>query len=137
MKHFRSQNVGFIINFCHGIRKLDFWGKKSADEAAANEYKITFQKHVDEHKLSPHQIYNTDETGLLWRCLPNFTLAGAEEIRAKGFKKNKDRLPILVCGNASGDHKLTPFVFGKYKNPRPLKLLQIYQLFTMLREITG
>lgn len=119
-----SFSKGWLHNFKvrHGIRKLDVSGEiKSADEAAANEYKITFQKLVDEHQLSPAQIYNADETGLLWRCLPNSTLAGAEESSAKGFKKNKDRITILVCGNASGNHKLTPFVIGKYKKPRPLK----------------
>lgn len=119
-----SFSKGWLHNFKirHGIRKLDISGEiKSADEAAANEYKITFQNLVDQYDLSAPQIYNADETGLLWRCLPNSTLAGSDESSAKGFKKNKDRLTVLVCGNASGDHKLTPFVIGKYKKPRPLK----------------
>lgn len=33
------------------------------------------------------------------------TLTSEDEKRAKGFKKNKDRLTILLCANAStGDH---------------------------------
>uniref|UniRef100_A0A1B6ML08 HTH CENPB-type domain-containing protein n=1 Tax=Graphocephala atropunctata TaxID=36148 RepID=A0A1B6ML08_9HEMI len=119
-----SFSKGWLHNFKirHGIRKLDVSGEiRSADEAAANEYKITFQNLINDHNLSPSQIYNADETGLLWRCLPNSTLAGAEESSAKGFKKNKDRLTVLVCGNASGDHRLIPFVIGKFKKPRPLK----------------
>lgn len=29
-------------------------------------------------------------------------------------------MTVLVCGNASGDQKLTPFLIDKYTNPRPL-----------------
>lgn len=115
---------GWLHNFKirHGIRKLDISGEiKSADSAAANEYKLTFENLVKEHNLSPTQIYNADETGLLWRCLPNSTLAGGDESNAQGFKRNKDRLTVLVCANASGNHKLMPFVIGKFKNPRALK----------------
>lgn len=106
----------------HGIRKLDFSGEaKSADVVAANEFKIFFQDFVEKNDLSPFQVYNADETGLLWRCLPNSTLAGHDEKSAKGFKMNKDRLTVLCCGNASGDHKLKLFVIGKYKKPRAFK----------------
>jgi hypothetical protein len=70
----------------HGIRKLGISDEqKSSDQEAAEEYIDTFAKVVQEHDLTPVQIYNADETGLLWRCLPNKTLAGGEEV-ADGFK---------------------------------------------------
>lgn len=115
---------GWLRNFKirHGIRRLDVSGEtRSADNDSAVEYKDTFESIVTEHALSPSQIYNADETGLLWRCLPASTLAGAEEKCAKGFKHNKDRLTVLLCSNASGDHQCTPFVVGKYKKPRAFK----------------
>lgn len=87
-----SFSKGWLHNFKnhHGIRKLDVFGEiKSADEAVANEYKTTFQKLVDDHNLFPPQIYNADETGLLWWCLPNSPLAGAEESSAKDLKRIK------------------------------------------------
>lgn len=106
----------------HGIRKLDVAGEsRSADENAAEEYKDTFSSLVLRWELTRCQVYNADETGLLWRCLPTSTLAGGDEKSAKGFKKNKDRLTVLLCANASGDHQLTPVVIGKYKKPRALK----------------
>ena len=42
-----------------------------------------------DNDLTPEQIYNADETGLLWRCLPTSTLAGGGEKAAKGLKKTK------------------------------------------------
>lgn len=106
----------------HGIRKLDVAGElRSADHNAAEEYKTYFDGFVEKHNLTASQIYNADETGLLWRCLPNSTLAGNTETCAKGFKKNKDRLTVLFCSNASGNHMLTPYVIGKYKKPRAFK----------------
>ncbi|GBM62577.1 Jerky [Araneus ventricosus] len=66
-------------------------------------------------------IYNADETGLLWRCVPTYTLAGGGEKAAKGFKIDKDRLTVLLCANASGNHRVTPFVIGKSEKPRAFK----------------
>jgi hypothetical protein len=70
----------------HGIRKLDISGKqKSSDQEAAEEYIDTFAEIVQEHDLAPEQIYNANEMGLLWHCLPNKTLAGGDEKVADGF----------------------------------------------------
>ena len=45
----------------------------------------------------PEQIYNTDETGLLWKCLPQRTLVSTHEKSAPGFKKAKDMLfPLFI-----------------------------------------
>lgn len=102
--------------------RLDVAGEsKSADENAAQEYKNIFSTLVSQRKLTRCQVYNADETGLLWRCLPTSTLAGGDETCAEGFKKNKDRVTVMLCANAAGDHKITPFVIGKYKKPTALK----------------
>ncbi|GBM09189.1 Jerky [Araneus ventricosus] len=66
------------------------------------------------------QIYNADETGAYLRCLPTSTLTGPNEISAHGFKKNKERLTVLTCANATGSHKIKLLVIGKSKNPRAL-----------------
>lgn len=115
---------GWLRNFKqrHGIRQLDISGETcSADADAAERYSATFSKLVNDHGLLPCQIYNADETGLFYRSLPERTLAGAGEKSAKGFKRNKERLTVLTCANASGTHKLKLLVIGKYKNPRALK----------------
>lgn len=115
---------GWLRNFKfrHGIRRLDVTGETlSANQNSAEKYKDEFEKIVADNDLTPEQIYNADETGLLWRCLPTSTLAGGGEKAAKGFKKNKDRLTVLLCANASGNHRMTPFVIGKSAKPRAFK----------------
>lgn len=103
----------------HGIRKLDVSGEQeSANVEAAESFKETLKKLIADENLSAHQIYNADETGFLYRCLPSTTLAGMKEKAAKGFKKNKDRLTVLCCANAAGSHRVKLLVVGKAKKPR-------------------
>jgi hypothetical protein len=66
-------------------------------------------------KYDLSQIYNADETGLFFRCLPAKTLA------CSGGKKSKKRLSVLLGANADGSDKLLVFVIGKSKNPRCFK----------------
>ena len=56
-----------------------------------------------------------DECGLFYRMEPNATLATRP---VSGKKKNKDRLTVALCVNASGTEKLKPLVIGKSKRPR-------------------
>lgn len=115
---------GWLRNFKfrHGIRRLDVTGETlSANKDSAEKYKDVFEEIIADNNLTADQIYNADETGLLWRCLPTSTLAGGGEKAAKGFKKNKDRLTVLLCANASGSHRITPFVIGKSGKPRAFK----------------
>lgn len=50
---------------------------------------------------SPEDIYNADETGLLYKCLPNKTLHYKSE-RCHGGKMSKERLTILPICNMTG-----------------------------------
>ncbi|GBM57218.1 Jerky [Araneus ventricosus] len=81
------------FKFRHGIRRLDVTGETfSANQNSAEKYKDEFEKIVADNDLTPEQIYNADETGLLWRCLPTSTLAGGGEKAAKGFKKKQRQI---------------------------------------------
>ena len=62
-------------------------------------------------------VYNADETGLFFRLAPNKTLASKSD-KAKGIKKDKERVTVLLCCNATGTKKIKPFVIGKSRNPR-------------------
>ncbi|KAK8378593.1 hypothetical protein O3P69_011226 [Scylla paramamosain] len=87
----------------YGIRKLDISGEsKSANLPSAEEFVDRFAKIVEEHNLMSEQIYNADETGLFYRCLPRTTLASESGGDVKGFKQSKDRLTVL---QGSGIHK--------------------------------
>jgi hypothetical protein len=71
-------------------------------------------------KYDLSQIYNADETGLFFRCLPAKTLALKGEA-CSGEKKSKERLSVLLGANADGSDKLPVLVIGKSKNPRCFK----------------
>ena len=53
--------------------------------------------------------------------MPTRTYITEEENRAPGFKAKKDRLTLLLGGNASGDVKLKPTLIFRSKNARALK----------------
>lgn len=72
-------------------------------------------------------VYNADETGLFFRLGPNRTLATKSD-KAKGIKKDKERITVLLCCNATGTKKIKPFVIGKFQNPRCFKKVNIATL---------
>ncbi|XP_069672129.1 jerky protein homolog [Periplaneta americana] len=114
-------SVGWLNRFKqrHGIRKLGISSERqSGDDVSANEFIVMFQKLIQENNITAEQIYNADETGLFWRYLPTTTLACGSETSPKGFKRNNDRVTILLCANAAGTHKVKPTVVGKFRNPR-------------------
>lgn len=61
----------------------------------------------------PKKIFNSDETGLFYRVLPEISLTLNKE-SCKGGKKSKDRLTILFCVNSTGEEKLKPLVIGQH-----------------------
>ena len=106
----------------HGIRNLSIQGEKlSAAEETVEPFLQKLNKVIEERGLIPEQIYNADETGLLWKCLLQRTLVSCREKSAPGFKKAKDRLTVLGCTNAIGTHKLKPVLIGKSAKPRCFK----------------
>jgi len=106
----------------HGVRQLAITGESlSGDNISAEKFKKEFEEFIKQEQLTAEQIYNADESGLFYRMLPSKTLASKLEDSAKGYKKGKDRLTIMACSNASGNHKLPLVIIGKSKNPRALK----------------
>lgn len=106
----------------HGIREIGLHGEKlSGDQQAADDFQRDFEEFVLSEDLSYEQIYNADESGLFWKCLPTRTLAFESEHQAAGHKSSKERITILPCSNAAGSHKLRLLVIGKSKKPRSFK----------------
>ncbi|GBM31826.1 Jerky -like [Araneus ventricosus] len=104
--------------------RMNFFSRErlNADLTAADSFCAKFQEFIDEEEnLIPNQIYNGDETGFYWKCLPTKTLASRKEKLASGHKSSKERITIRCCGNASGDHKMKLLMIGKAKKPRSFK----------------
>ena len=70
---------------------------------------LLFQKILE--KYEGKDIYNADETGLFWRCLPNKTLAFTGD-KVQGRKSPKNRITLLVGANMDGSHKLPLLIIG-------------------------
>ena len=120
-----------------------------------NRFNITFQKmsgesaKVDEetckewlNKLKhiivgyePEDIYNADETGLFFKCLPDktFNIRGNKCFNGE---KSKERLTLLFCCNSTGTHKMVPLVIGKSAKPRCLARVNMSNLGVYYRNNT-
>ncbi len=66
-------------------------------------------------------IYNQDESGLLYRMGPDRSYLTGNEVRSNvegtSFQKRKQRITTVYCVNATGSHKLPMKYIGKSKSP--------------------
>ena len=115
---------GWLWRFCqrHGIRQLSLQGEKvSSDVSAVEPFKKELQELLEREHLTLDQLFNCDETGLCFRMLPDKTLAARSEKDASAMKKQKERVTLMSCSNATGMLKLPLMVIGKSANPRCFK----------------
>ena len=97
-KYFKASS-GWLKNFKsrHGIRELDIEGEKfSSDLAAGRVFKEKFIKEALEKCYSRDDVYNADETGIIWKALPHKSLASRCEQSAPGFKVSKERITAMA-----------------------------------------
>lgn len=76
---------------------------------------------IEEGEYTPQQVFNVDETGLYWKAMPEGMFVSVEEKAESGFKSSKDRLMLLLGGNAAGDFKLKPLLVYHSENLRALR----------------
>ncbi|XP_053568580.1 tigger transposable element-derived protein 1-like [Bombina bombina] len=93
----------------------------AADTEAAESYPSEFAKIIEDGGYSMDQIFNVDETGLFWKKMPARTFIARQEKSMPGYKPAKDRITLLLGGNASGTLKLKPLFIYRFQNPRALK----------------
>lgn len=106
----------------YGLKSGSFCEKAdSVDEDSAEHYvSHTFSQLIREGGYHLEQVFNMAETGLFWKRLPSCTSIMKEEARAPGFKAQKDRVTLIMCGNADG-FMIKPGLIYKSQNPRALK----------------
>lgn len=118
--NFRASN-GWLQNF---KKRNEIVFKKvcgesaSVDDAVCVEWKEQLSDLVGDYQ--PEDIYNADETGLFYKCLPDKTLTFKGD-PCSGGKHSKERITVLLCVNCTGTNKLKPLVIGKTKKPRCFK----------------
>ncbi|XP_039610973.1 tigger transposable element-derived protein 1-like [Polypterus senegalus] len=89
--------------------------------SAAKKYVAdTFKAIIKEGGYQPETVFNMDEMALFWKRMPSRTFIMKDEAKALGFKAHKDRITLVMCGNAAG-FMIKPGLIYKSKNPRALK----------------
>ena len=119
---------GWITNFKKrfGIRLLAISGEKlSCDHKMVPKFLETFKNIIAENNYLPEQIYNCDETGLIYKGLSKKTNAAKYEKTASGGKPCKERVTVMPCANSTGNHKLQLMLIGKSKKPRSFKNINV------------
>lgn len=91
--------------------------KSVTPEMVAPWNETTLPTLLSNYKLE--DIYNADEFGLFYQCLPNKTLHLQSE-KCSGGKHSKVRLTGMAAASANGE-KLPMFVIGKSRKPRCFK----------------
>ena len=92
----------------------------TGEEGSVSEDMVRDWKSQLLEEFSPDDIFNADQTGLFWKCLPDKTLSLKGE-KCSGGKRSKDRITVLVCSSMSGSEKLPLLVIGKFAKPRCFK----------------
>jgi hypothetical protein len=75
----------------------------SADIDAASTFPAKLAKLIEQGGSCASKIFNVDETALFWKKMPARTFLAKEVETAQGHKPAKDRLTLLLGGNASGN----------------------------------
>ena len=109
----------FFIFFRHDVSLKIVGGEsKSVTKEMINSWsEITLPTILSNYKLE--DIFNADEFGLFYQCLPDKTYHLKGE-KCSGEKKSKFRLTEMAAASAIGE-KLPMFVIWKSKNPRCFK----------------
>ena len=121
--HFKASK-GWFERFKsrRGVRHLTLHGEAaSADSTGAMDFLATFQDIIKTGGYVAEQVYNMDETGLVWKKMPRRTFVAKKTKAKRGPKAEKQRITIVFCANASGTHVITPLVINKTLTPRAFK----------------
>ena len=110
---------GWLSKFktCHNLQSFKTHGEsRNADNSVLEMELLPLVEKISCYP--PENVYNADETALSYNAAPDRTYA--RECPG-GQKKEKSRLTLLLCANATGLDKLPLLFIGKSKSPRAFK----------------
>lgn len=120
IKNFAASE-GWLTNFKkrNGVVFKKVCGESgSVDDAVCLDWQSKLKPLVEHYDA--RDIFNADESGLFFKCLPDKTLTFKDE-KCHGGKHSKERLTVLLAANMDGSEKLKPLVIGKAMKPRCFK----------------
>jgi DDE superfamily endonuclease/Tc5 transposase DNA-binding domain len=111
----------------YGLKNINLHGEMGdVDLAAIDEEIKKLRLKLAEFDLDC--IFNMDETGLFFRCLPkrSYILKDESEKEVRGSKKmvDKNRVTLVVCCNATNSIKIPITMIGKPKQPECFKYIR-------------
>jgi len=118
---------GFIQRWAsrHRLNSVKLWGQAgSAAEAVRQRERRMAEIRSELATYDPENIYNMDETGLQYQCLPSQTYnAAGRRRRVRGSKAMtaKDRVTLVLACNATGSHKIPVAIIGCAAVPQCFK----------------
>jgi len=71
-----SHNIEFNASrgwFEYFKNRFNFHNIKVTDQSAADAFTLKLKKIIKEGGYTPKQIFNANETGLFWKCMPSRT----------------------------------------------------------------
>ena len=124
-----TASAGWLDRFKnrYGLKNLNLHGEMGdVDFAAISEEMRALRQKLSEYSLDC--IFNMDETGLFFRCLPkrSYILGNEKESEVRGSKKMVDinRVTLVVCCNATNSIKIPVAMIGKPKRPECFKYIK-------------
>jgi hypothetical protein len=112
----------------HALSHRQTHGEASSVPHSASEEMAAVRAICDSYQ--EEDIYNFDETGLYWRASPS---AGLTSRVTPGVKKDKSRISILACTNATGSDRFPLWFIGRAKQPRALRSTNLAALRAVYR----
>ncbi|XP_017789770.1 PREDICTED: tigger transposable element-derived protein 1-like [Habropoda laboriosa] len=94
----------------------------SIDTEAAKAYTKELQRIIAQRGYSPRQVFNAAKTSFWWKKLPKITFITNEGKKVtRSFSLSSDRVTLLMCSNATGDHIVKPMLVYRSLNPRAMR----------------
>jgi hypothetical protein len=99
----------------NSLRLLRINGERASVPIDYDTLMEPVRRFVAEKGIPPTRIFNWDETGLFYRAMPQYTLAGHDDTGA-GTKADKSRITCVLSVNGDGTNSSIVLI-GKSKNP--------------------
>ncbi|XP_033367141.1 jerky protein homolog-like [Bombus vosnesenskii] len=88
------------------------------NQAEADIAKSNFEKLLLSEGYSLDNVYNADNTGILWKALPEKTSIFHRERMITSKKKMKEKVTTFLCTNVTGSHMLPILIIGEINHSR-------------------
>jgi len=99
----------------HSLRNLRISGERASVPLDFEALMAPVVSFIQDKGIPPSRIFNWDETGLFYRAMPGYTLAGRDDTGA-GAKADKSRITCVLSVNGDGTHSSVVLI-GKSKKP--------------------